>query len=231
MLTAQWRLSVASERTMIDVYVAGSANAWFGIAYKGRRIVTTSYGASKDRTLKNLLRSLPPHQDYRVVERGSQFAERTILALQEVHSGKRRFRDFVLAEEFFSEPAAAVLKAAAAIPVGYVTSYGSIARVAGTNPRAVGRIMASNPLYPIVQCHRVVGADFSLVGYGGRTTPDALTAKLGRLIPEAKGFKSAKDVPINGATLTVFPVERVITRARKRGMPLSGSTQQMLASH
>jgi O-6-methylguanine DNA methyltransferase len=215
---------------MIEVYVTASASMWFGIAYTENSIVATSVGSSKDRTFRSLLRSLPSRVHYRVVERGSELAERTIPALQEAHMGKREFRDFTLAEEFFSEPVARVLKAAAAIPVGYVASYGDIARVASTNPRMVGRIMASNPLYPIVPCHRVVGADFSLVGYGGRKSSDALKAKLARLITESRGFKSETNVPISGAVLKVFPVERVITAARKHGITLSGTPQHTLAS-
>ncbi len=215
---------------MLEVYAAGSTNMWFGIAYTGEKIAATSFGSSKDRAVKSLLRSLPPNVDYQVVENRPEFAARMISALRAAHMGKREFRDFVLAEEFFSKPVARILKAAAAIPVGYVASYGDIARVAGTSPRAVGRIMASNPLYPIVPCHRVVGANFSLVGYGGRKTSDALKAKLARLIAESKGFESEKMVPINGAILRVSPVERVITRARERGVSLSGNPQHTLAS-
>lgn len=216
---------------MIDIYVTGSDNMWFGMAYIGEKIVATAFNFSKDRTVKSLLRSLPPNVSYRIVEKGSEFSERTILALKEVHMGKQEFRDFVLAEEFIAEPVARVLKVATSIPVGYVASYGSIAKVAGTDPRLVGRIMASNPLYPIVPCHRVVGADFSLVGYGGRKSPDALKAKLARLIAESKGFKSEKDVSSEGAKLRVFPVERVIKRAKEYGITLSANTQHTLASY
>jgi methylated-DNA-[protein]-cysteine S-methyltransferase len=215
---------------MIEVYVAGSTSMWCGIAYTGQKIAATSFGSSKERAVESLLRSLPPNVDYQVVKKRPEFAARMISALQEAHMGKREFRDFVLAEEYFSESVARVLKAAAAIPVGYVASYGDIARVAGTNPRVVGRIMASNPLYPIVPCHRVVGADFTLVGYGGRKTSDALKAKLARLIAESKGFESEKSVPIDGAILRVFPVERVITRAKELGISLSGNPQHTLAS-
>jgi O-6-methylguanine DNA methyltransferase len=215
---------------MLEVYAAGSANMWFGIAYTGEKIAATSFGSSKDKAVESLLRSLPPNVNYQMVENRPEFAARMISALRAAHMGKQGFRDFVLAEEFFSKSVARVLKAAAAIPMGYVASYGDLARVAGTSPRAVGRIMASNPLYPIVPCHRVVGADFSLVGYGGRKTSDALKAKLARLIAESKGFESEKSVPINGAILRVSPVERVIKRARERGISLSGNPQHTLAS-
>ncbi|MEB3774183.1 MAG: MGMT family protein [Desulfurococcales archaeon] len=51
------------------------------------------------------------------------------------------------------------------IPPGYVTTYASLARVLGTSPRAVGRLMASNPDPVIVPCHRVVKSNLDLGGY------------------------------------------------------------------
>jgi methylated-DNA-[protein]-cysteine S-methyltransferase len=55
------------------------------------------------------------------------------------------------------------------IPYGTTTSYGEIARriCAQADPRAVGQANGSNPIAVIVPCHRVIGADGSLTGYGG----------------------------------------------------------------
>jgi methylated-DNA-[protein]-cysteine S-methyltransferase len=56
------------------------------------------------------------------------------------------------------------------IPYGATTSYGEIARRLGQPPgasRAVGLANGSNPISIIIPCHRVVGADGSLTGYGG----------------------------------------------------------------
>ncbi len=56
------------------------------------------------------------------------------------------------------------------IPYGRTTSYGHIARRIGLLPsasRAVGTANGSNPIPIIVPCHRVIGADGSLTGYGG----------------------------------------------------------------
>lgn len=53
------------------------------------------------------------------------------------------------------------------IPCGKVTTYGEIARVLKTSPRAVGRALHGNP-HPIeIPCHRVVKSDGSLGGYVG----------------------------------------------------------------
>ena len=107
--------------------------------------------------------------------------------------------------------------ASAAIPLGYVTSYGNIAKAADAEARDIGQIMAANPLYPIVPCHRVVGADLSLVGYFGSKAPEALRAKLDRLSKEARGFEGEQDVIVEGRSLRVYPVERAIARAREHG--------------
>lgn len=55
------------------------------------------------------------------------------------------------------------------IPFGETTSYGQIARRAGqpNAARAVGLANGSNPIPVIVPCHRVIGADGSLTGFGG----------------------------------------------------------------
>ena len=55
------------------------------------------------------------------------------------------------------------------IPYGETASYGEIAAAVGRPDavRAVGTTNGRNPIAVIIPCHRVVGADGSLVGYGG----------------------------------------------------------------
>jgi methylated-DNA-[protein]-cysteine S-methyltransferase len=52
---------------------------------------------------------------------------------------------------------------------GSTRSYGEVARAVGSprGARAVGMACNRNPLLLVVPCHRVVGADGSLVGFGG----------------------------------------------------------------
>jgi methylated-DNA-[protein]-cysteine S-methyltransferase len=55
------------------------------------------------------------------------------------------------------------------VPYGTTASYLDIARRIGrpTAPRAVGAANGRNPIAIIVPCHRVIGADGTLIGYGG----------------------------------------------------------------
>jgi methylated-DNA-[protein]-cysteine S-methyltransferase len=55
------------------------------------------------------------------------------------------------------------------IPYGETTSYGKVAASIGhpDGARAVGVANGQNPIPIIVPCHRVIGADGSLTGYGG----------------------------------------------------------------
>jgi methylated-DNA-[protein]-cysteine S-methyltransferase len=55
------------------------------------------------------------------------------------------------------------------IPYGATASYGELARGIGqpSAARAVGIANARNPIAVIVPCHRVIGADGALTGYGG----------------------------------------------------------------
>ncbi|HEX4158246.1 MAG TPA: methylated-DNA--[protein]-cysteine S-methyltransferase [Rhizomicrobium sp.] len=62
-----------------------------------------------------------------------------------------------------------VWKALCKIPVGRTTSYGALAKKIGEPQavRAVGLANGSNPISLVVPCHRVIGSDGSLTGYGG----------------------------------------------------------------
>ncbi|TAL08984.1 MAG: methylated-DNA--[protein]-cysteine S-methyltransferase [Porticoccaceae bacterium] len=62
-----------------------------------------------------------------------------------------------------------VWQALLAVPHGATASYGEIAAAVG-NPRAsraVGLANGRNPIAIVVPCHRIIGRDGSLTGYGG----------------------------------------------------------------
>ena len=62
------------------------------------------------------------------------------------------------------------LQATYNIPTGHVATYQQIAQQIGRPraARAVGRAEATNPMPLVIPCHRVVGTDGGLHGYGGR---------------------------------------------------------------
>lgn len=62
-----------------------------------------------------------------------------------------------------------VWKALQEIPFGQTISYGALARRLGhpTASRAVGLANGSNPIAIIIPCHRVIGSNGKLTGYGG----------------------------------------------------------------
>lgn len=64
---------------------------------------------------------------------------------------------------------AKVMEALAQVPMGFVTTYGDLARAAGKKKaaRAVGNILGKNQDTVKYPCHRVICADGRLGGYGG----------------------------------------------------------------
>jgi methylated-DNA-[protein]-cysteine S-methyltransferase len=115
------------------------------------------------------------HLRLKGAEHVDPFAERNDKALKGVQSqiaqydsGKRRDFEFELAAEgpsFHRE----VWDALVEIPYGTTMSYGALAKKLGypNAARAVGVANGANPIGLIVPCHRVIGSDGSLTGYGG----------------------------------------------------------------
>ena len=88
--------------------------------------------------------------------------------LEEYFAGRREEFDLPLAPK--GTPfQRRVWKALERIPYGETQSYGEIARKIGKPKavRAVGAANGANPLSVVVPCHRVIGTDGSLTGYGG----------------------------------------------------------------
>ncbi len=98
----------------------------------------------------------------------SPLLEEAARQLQEYFAGCRREFSLPLAPRG-TEFQRQVWHALEGIPYGETRTYGEIARAIGKPKacRAVGMANHRNPLSILVPCHRVVGADGSLTGYGG----------------------------------------------------------------
>jgi methylated-DNA-[protein]-cysteine S-methyltransferase len=89
-----------------------------------------------------------------------------VVQIDEYFAGKRRVFDLPLAPRgtpFQLRDWSALLE----IPYGETTTYGAIAARIGSVSRAVGTANGSNPISIVIPCHRVIGANGKLVGYGG----------------------------------------------------------------
>jgi methylated-DNA-[protein]-cysteine S-methyltransferase len=102
--------------------------------------------------------------------RNARHARPAARQVAEYLQGRRRAFDLPVALPATATPfARRVLRAVAQIPYGATRTYGEIATRAG-HPgaaRAVGQIMARNPLPLVIPCHRVVAAGGRLGGFGG----------------------------------------------------------------
>ena len=123
-----------------------------------------------DQALTNIYFQSGPHPARATaayVDSQGPFA-RVIRQLDEYFAGRRREFDLPLAPSGTAFQLA-VWNALRGIAYGRTTSYGQLARDVGNSngARAVGFASGSNPLPVVIPCHRVIGADGSLTGFGG----------------------------------------------------------------
>lgn len=100
--------------------------------------------------------------------RENELIRDTIRQLKEYFAGKRRQFTVPLRAEG-TDFQQAVWEALRRIPYGETRTYGEIATAVGRPGacRAVGGANHKNPIMILIPCHRVIGADGSLTGFGG----------------------------------------------------------------
>lgn len=134
------------------------------VAASDRGILRISFDHEPEHHLERLARQAGPR-----VLRAPSRVDPVRRELDEYFAGRRRAFDLAIdlrAAPPFTER---VLAELARVPFGATATYAALAARAG-NPkaaRAVGMIMNRNPVPIVLPCHRVVGADGSLVGYAG----------------------------------------------------------------
>jgi methylated-DNA-[protein]-cysteine S-methyltransferase len=95
--------------------------------------------------------------------------DRVVTQMTEYFAGRRTDFDLDLRPDGGSPFERRVWAALLEIPYGETASYGEIAARIGHpgKARAVGRANGRNPIAIVCPCHRVIGSDGSLTGYGG----------------------------------------------------------------
>ena len=106
--------------------------------------------------------------DAEIGERSEDGFDEVVVQLGEYFAGERTAFDLPL-RPVGSDFELAVWEQLTLIPYGETRSYGSVAKAVGEpgGAQAVGAANGRNPLAIVVPCHRVIGADGSLVGFGG----------------------------------------------------------------
>jgi len=174
---------------------------WCAVAVEDDKVFALNFGSDEGKVLKGLLASLPFNVPFQVVEKQSQFSEKVLTAMKLMVAGENVSVDFIFEMGHLPEYSRRVLGFLSKVPVGYVTTYGALAKASGGGARAVGNVMASNPFAPLLPCHRVVRSDFSIGGYGG-----GAEVKRAILQREDRGFKEPTKIRVDSSVLSVFPV-------------------------
>lgn len=97
----------------------------------------------------------------------NEVVDQAVRQIEEYFDGTRRGFDMAIDPQG-TEFQKAVWRQLLEIPYGRTASYGDVARAMG-NPkavRAVGGANSRNPIAIVVPCHRVIGSDGSMTGYG-----------------------------------------------------------------
>jgi methylated-DNA-[protein]-cysteine S-methyltransferase len=139
--------------------------------------VGTLLVAATDRGLCRIAYDADPEQELELLAR--KFGLRVLRAplpidparrqLDEYFEGKRRSFDLAVDLALQADFNRRVLRELARVPYGEVVTYGELATRAARPraARAVGTVMNRNPLPIVLPCHRVIGSNGKLVGYGG----------------------------------------------------------------
>lgn len=135
---------------------------WAAITERG--LWSASYGIEESEFREQILERGPAEMIYDEVRLAEVLAQ-----FEEFLAGKRKRFDLAVDWRGMTPFQVAVRKAVMAVPYGETASYGDIAARVGVPraARAVGGVQATNPISFVIPCHRIIGADGSLHGYGG----------------------------------------------------------------
>jgi methylated-DNA-[protein]-cysteine S-methyltransferase len=134
------------------------------VAASNGRVCRISFSADPDEHLDALARAFGPR-----VLRAQGVVDDARRQLDEYFRGRRQGFELDVDTRTVPPFARRVLTELARIPFGETTTYGALAAKvdAPRAARAVGTVMNRNPIPIVLPCHRVVGANGSLTGYGG----------------------------------------------------------------
>ena len=148
----------------LKFYLCETELGWVGLVLSAKGLrASTLPRSTREEALREVL-------DQGATEPASEAKAGALAELvRALAAGRPAGLDFPIDWDGLSPFRRAVLAETLRIPAGETRSYGWLARRVGRPgaARAVGRVMATNPLPLVIPCHRVVASDGSLGGYGG----------------------------------------------------------------
>ena len=139
------------------------------VAFSERGLVAVEFRVRRPQFESNV--RLQTHDDIVPPDsKGARLVSDAACQIAEYLDGKRRVFDIPIDWSILgSDFQRAALKAVMAVPYGEIRTYAQIAAQMGCPraPRAVGRANATNPMPLVIPCHRILGSDGRLHGYGG----------------------------------------------------------------
>jgi methylated-DNA-[protein]-cysteine S-methyltransferase len=134
------------------------------VGVSDRGLCRVGFDPEPEAELERLARQFGPR-----VLRAPKAIDRVRSELDQYFAGRRHAFDLELDLRATPEFHCRVLEELNRVEYGHTTTYGTLAAQVGAPraARAVGTVMNRNPLPIVLPCHRVVGANGSLTGYGG----------------------------------------------------------------
>ena len=157
--------------SLYTIYVQEIVGVWFAVVFgeEGRIVASNFSRKGRKQCIANILKILPVESDF-TEEKPKGAAVDVLRNMGRIYMGEPLKREFKFDMERLTPFIKKALLMTYKIPLGFVATYGGIAKALGNigAARAVGQAEATNPFAPIIPCHCVVGSDLKLHGYGGR---------------------------------------------------------------
>jgi methylated-DNA-[protein]-cysteine S-methyltransferase len=189
---------------LIYACYAKKDNVWFGAAIQDGQVVASCFSTGEP-DLERLLERLPEDTAFHVTDNPNQNLIDVLQGLYEAFNGESiEVNNFKININRLSGYAQRVLNCTSLIPLGYVATYGDVAKVAGGSARSVGNMEALNPVPLLIPCHRIVKSDFQIGGYAhGKQTKWEILQR------ENKSYEVSKTIKVYENELVLFPVGSV----------------------
>ncbi len=151
-----------------SIHTSRLGEVWVALSEHG--LVTVEFGVSRASFEATVRKQTRREVASTSAAKDSRRLAQATRQIKEYVDGKRRVFDLaidwsILTSDFQRD----ALHAVFSIPYGQTRTYAQVAAQIGhpDAPRAVGRANATNPMPLVIPCHRVIGADGKLHGYGG----------------------------------------------------------------